>query len=207
MLLSLRGDRGTPNTLFHSMRKDVRETDAFTLCPVVKAPYTTSDGGTVRSTLDDATTLSEALGKSGVTNLFTDTAVFSAADADGRYTLLNSPVLEDPLLPVESTTTKEADAQVDSIVVKLSNDAAVARKQFVALTLAVKGDSVVDGGTVGTTSIRFVGDDTTYTGGAWSISGGTTALSSSKIVGVDFEAVSSFTRRSPNVSSSCNCRL
>ena len=66
------------------MRKDVRETDAFTLCPVVKAPYTTSDGGTVRSTLDDATTLPEALGKSGVTNLFTDTAVFSVPPARRR---------------------------------------------------------------------------------------------------------------------------
>ena len=178
MLLSLRGDRGTPNTLFHSMRKDVRETDAFTLCPVVKAPYTTSDGGTVRSTLDDATTLSEALGKSGVTNLFTDTTVFSAADADGRYRLLNSPLLESPVAAVASQTTKEADAQVDSIIVKLSTDAAIARKQFVALTLAAKGDSVVDGGTVGTTTIRFVGTSTSYAGGAWSITGSTTALSS-----------------------------
>ena len=58
---------------------------------------------------------------------------------------------------------------------------------LIALTLAAKGDSVVDGGTAGTTTIRFVGDGTTYNSGAWSISGGTTALSSSKIVGVDFE--------------------
>ena len=67
-----------------------------------------------------------------------------------------------------------------------ASDEAIARKQFVALTLAAKGDSVVDGGTVGTTTIRFVGASTSYSSGAWSITGSTTALSSSKIVGVDF---------------------